>query len=74
MRKWKFDWALPLVKVGIEIDGGAWTNGRHTRGKGFIADMEKRNYAQAEGWRVYHFTPEQVITGEAMRFLKGAVR
>ncbi len=73
-RKWRFDWALPLVKVGIEIDGGAFTQGRHTRGKGFVDDLEKLNYAMADGWRVYRFTPEQVRNGEAMKFLREAVR
>jgi hypothetical protein len=73
-RKWRFDWALPEVKVGIEIQGGAWTNGRHVRGKGFLGDMEKFNAATADGWKVFCFSPQQIRNGEAMQFLKKAIR
>ena len=59
-----------VTKVGIEIEGGAWTQGRHTRGKGFIADMEKYNHAALLGWRVLRFTPQQVLDGTAIAFIK----
>lgn len=72
-RKWRFDWALPQIMCAVEIDGGAWTRGRHTRGKGFVGDLEKLNRATALGWRVYRFTPEQVKNGEAIAFLKAAL-
>ena len=34
-RRWRFDYAWPALKVALEIHGGVFTNGRHTRGKGF---------------------------------------
>ncbi|MCC6475013.1 MAG: hypothetical protein IT514_14870, partial [Burkholderiales bacterium] len=40
-RRWRFDWAWPDHRVAIEIEGGVWTAGRHTRGQGFLADIEK---------------------------------
>jgi very-short-patch-repair endonuclease len=58
-RKWRFDFALVNEKIAIEIEGGAYTNGRHTRGKGFIADMEKYNTATILGWKVLRYTPDQ---------------
>jgi hypothetical protein len=58
-RKWRFDWAIPELKIAIEVEGGAFTNGRHTRGKGFIADMEKYNEAIILGWHVFRLTPQQ---------------
>jgi len=58
-RKWRFDYALIDYMVAIEIEGGVWTNGRHTRGKGFINDMEKYNSANILGWHVLRYTPEQ---------------
>lgn len=73
-RKWRFDWAIPMVSCAIEIDGGAWTQGRHTRGKGFIGDLEKLNAATAQGWKVFRFTPQAVKNGDAMEFLKKALR
>jgi len=58
-RKWRFDYALLDYMIAIEIEGGAWSNGRHTRGKGFINDMEKYNSANVLGWQVLRYTPEQ---------------
>ena len=58
-RKWRFDYAYPEFKIAIEIDGGIWTQGRHTRGKGFKGDMEKFNEAAKNGWLVLKFTPDE---------------
>ena len=59
-RKWRFDYANFDLKVAVEIEGGAFTNGRHTRGKGFINDMEKYNKAVELGWVVLRYTPTQL--------------
>ncbi len=69
-RKWRFDYAWPEQKVALEIEGGIWTLGRHTRGAGFRADMEKYNEAGRAGWRVFRFTPDRFKTGEAHQFMK----
>lgn len=66
-RKWKFDFAFPHQKLAVEIEGGAWSNGRHTRAKGFMEDCRKYNRATALGWRVLRYTTEMVISGEAER-------
>jgi very-short-patch-repair endonuclease len=68
-RKWRLDFARPDIRLAIEIDGGVWTQGRHSGGQGQIDDMEKGNAAVAEGWQVLHFTPQQVRNGEAYRFV-----
>lgn len=44
--------------------------GRHTRGSGFVKDMEKYNAAGLLGWRVFRFTPKQLKTGEAQAFMR----
>lgn len=51
-RRWRFDVAFPALKVAVEIEGGVYTGGRHTRGSGFIKDCEKYNEASALGWTV----------------------
>ena len=58
-RKWKFDYAIPLLKIAIEIEGGVYIRGRHNRVIGFINDMEKYNRATIEGWKVIRYTPQQ---------------
>lgn len=71
-RKWRFDW-LFLDWLALEIDGGAFSQGRHTRGEGFIADMEKLNEAQILGFVVLRVTPQQVESGEAFALVKRAL-
>jgi very-short-patch-repair endonuclease len=52
-RKWRFDFAAPAARVAVEIEGGVWSKGRHTRGAGFVADCEKYNSAALKGWAVF---------------------
>lgn len=68
-RKWRFDYAWPDQMIAVEIEGGIWSRGRHTRGSGFIKDMEKYNEAGKLGWRVFRFTPQQLQSGEAQAFM-----
>jgi hypothetical protein len=74
-RKWRFDWAVlgirrkgtirgQAVRMAIEINGSVWTQGRHTRGAGYIKDMEKRNFANLLGWTLFEFTPDQIRRGD----------
>lgn len=69
-RKWKFDYAIIDKKIAIEVEGGAFTNGRHTRGVGFINDMEKDNEAVILGWRLIRVTPTQLLTNKTVNFIK----
>ena len=47
VRKWRFDFVIghhPLnTKIAIEIEGGVFSHGRHTRGSGYVKDCEKLN-------------------------------
>lgn len=52
VRKWRFDYAWTDHKVALEVHGGTFAQGRHTRGKGFGSDREKMNEAQLLGWIV----------------------
>ena len=51
-RKYKCDFYLPDYNTIIEIEGGQWSNGRHQRGYGFQADMEKYNLLTLAGYRL----------------------
>ena len=65
-RKWRIDYCWPDHRLAVEIEGGAWTQGRHTRGKGFTADIEKYNNIQIAGYTLLRFTPQQVQDGTAI--------
>jgi very-short-patch-repair endonuclease len=63
-RRYRFDWAIPVLQIAVEVDGGnrqvRWSEkkqqyvavGRHTQD----SDYEKRNIAVAAGYRVFAFT------------------
>lgn len=68
-RMWRFDFALPDQKIGVEVEGGTWSNGRHSRGAGFEKDCEKYNQAALHGWRVLTFTTGMVKRGEALKVI-----
>ena len=72
-RRWRWDYAWPNRLIALEIQGGVWTKGRHTRGKGYIADLEKLNEGQLLGWTVLWVTPEQMADGTALRLVERAL-
>ena len=60
-RKWRFDFAWPDLKVALEVEGGIWTGGRHTRGAGFLKDMDKYSEAAILGWCILRVTPSDLV-------------
>ncbi|HNH30447.1 MAG TPA: hypothetical protein PKU71_13590 [bacterium] len=80
-RKWRLDYAYPSLKIGIEINGGAWKKttyrnkrgelvtaigGRHNIGKGYLRDIEKKNTLTILGWAILEFTPDQTSKSETI--------
>ncbi|MDI1225176.1 DUF559 domain-containing protein [Acinetobacter sp.] len=72
-RKWRADFHIVGKKILVEVEGGIWSNGRHTRGKGYIGDMEKYNAAVVMGYQVLRFTTEQVNSGLAVQQIETMV-
>lgn len=69
-RAWRFDFAWPERRIAVEVEGGVWTHGRHTRSSGFIADCEKYNEAARLNWRVFRMPGPWVEGGRAVRYMK----
>lgn len=59
-RRWRLDAAFVSHKIAIEIEGGVYSNGRHTRSTGFIRDIEKYNALTLAGWALLRYTPQDL--------------
>jgi very-short-patch-repair endonuclease len=86
-RRWRADFVVPypsmqigsfipytaLPQVLVEIDGGAFIGGRHSRGQGVANDCEKTSAAAILGYRVIRCTPAQVADGTALSWIQQAL-
>lgn len=74
-RKWRIDYYFETngKRVALEVEGGVWTRGRHTRGVGFLGDMEKYNAISAAGIILLRTTPDKLMTDQTIQLLKSAL-
>lgn len=72
-RKFRADFAYVEARLLLEVEGGIYSNGRHTRGSGFAADCEKYNLATLLGFKVLRFTAEMIQSGGAVEAITRAL-
>ena len=75
-RMWRADFTIePILpaRLLVEIDGGGYVAGRHSRGAGMEKDAEKQSAAAILGYRVIRCTPAQVNDGRALAWIKQAL-
>lgn len=75
-RKFRADFWLPDHRHGdvvLEIEGGTWVGGRHSRGIGFERDCEKQALAVLQGIRYFRCTANQVENGTALSWIRQAL-
>lgn len=72
-RKWRFDYAWPDHKLALEVQGGLFVNGRHSRGAALLKEHEKLNTAAQLGWRILFVTPQQMASGEVVEIVRKAL-
>ena len=60
--------------VIVEVEGGTWVEGRHSRGKGFESDCEKQALAVIAGYRYLRVTSNQVEDGRAIDWIRQCLR
>ena len=58
-----FAWPNP-IKLAIEVEGGIYTFGRHTRGSGYEKDMKKYNWISRNGWVLLRYTWQNIDYNE----------
>jgi len=69
-RKWRIDIFIPDLKVAIELEGGVYTHGRHTRPKGFLADIEKYNKISILGLKLLRYAHVEHTYNDILKDLK----
>lgn len=69
-RNWRFDYCWPDQLVALEVEGGVFKGGRHTRGAGYAADLEKYNTATLDGWKLIRVTPNGLSSYRTMQMLR----
>jgi very-short-patch-repair endonuclease len=72
-RKWRADFCWPEAMVMVEVEGGTWTQGRHTRPKGYADDCEKYSRASLMGYTVLRATGEHIRSRQALGWLTEAL-
>lgn len=79
-RKWQFDFAWktyrhlqPDILVALEVQGGIFTHGRHTRGAALVKEYEKLNHAAMTGWRVLFVQPKDLCVKSTVDMIKSAL-
>jgi hypothetical protein len=56
-RDWRFDFAIPALKIAVEYEGGIFMQkSGHSNVHGFVKDSEKYNRATVLGWRLIRVT------------------
>ena len=73
-RRFRWDYAWPDVKLALDVQGGVYAGGHHSRGQGYEDDNRKANEAVLMGWVVIRCTPGQIANGEALRWLLRALK
>lgn len=69
-RKHRADYCWPAHMVILEVDGGVWSGGRHTRGAGWLNDTEKMWLAAQLGYRWVRCTPQQLRNPDTFEHLR----
>lgn len=74
-RDWRIDFYFEANgrKVALEVEGGVWTGGRHTRPQGFSGDMEKYNALACRGILLLRVTPDQLMFTATFDLIKSAL-
>ena len=69
-RKFRADFALPSLRLLVEVQGGIFSRAAHGSVTGILADLERGNEAAIAGWYVLRVTPDEVGDGRALALVR----
>ena len=72
-RKWQADFRIDDMPILVEVEGGVFSNGRHTRGEGYTKDCEKYSAAAVNGWFVIRGTTAQIKAGLVIKWIEDLI-
>lgn len=72
-RRLELDFAWPVQRVAIEVQGGIHSYGAHVRPAGYRRDGEKSRRAQLMGWIVFPCTAKDVADGTIVQDVETAL-
>ena len=73
-RGYAWDFAWPDERLLLEIQGGTWIQGAHSRGTGIRRDCEKLCAATLAGWRVMAIDTTMVRDGTGLKLIETALK
>ena len=62
-KAWRLDFAWPQFMLAIEVDGGNWIRGSHTR----ASDYVRRRAIVGHNWRCYSYHTDELASAEGLR-------
>jgi len=73
-RKWRVDYFFEKdgKQIALEVEGGAYTGGRHTRPTGYLKDVEKYNALTLSGIYLLRTVPSKIHSKETIEMVKAA--
>jgi very-short-patch-repair endonuclease len=73
-RQFRWDRVWRVQRLAVEIQGGTWKQGAHSRGAGQARDAKKQALATLAGWRCLSVTADQIRSGEAVAWIEQALQ
>jgi very-short-patch-repair endonuclease len=72
-RRWRADYCWIDHLLILETEGAVWTHGRHTRGSGFVKDIEKYNMMTLLGYRLIRVPTHELCNRSTIDLIKKLV-
>lgn len=73
-RKWRADYCWVDHSLILETEGAVWVQGRHTRGSGFVKDMEKYNMMTVLGFRLIRVPTPDLCKQSTINLISSILR